>query len=205
MTLLRLLVWFFGGTPKPRDVRHSLERLEDLARAVVVPDTACLRDWLYEGRHGFVSEMRLRRGVSFLWHFAQMAVAMVLGMLALGPVLRVAPYLNRTHPSTHLLVMAVFMSLPMVAWMLFRGHGWERSVEMAGAMFAPVALVIVINLVGLISRMVILSLGHELMSFAMLGLMLRRWNHYAQQASDHREDQSESGLTTESRPATATF
>jgi hypothetical protein len=34
--------------------------------------------------------------------------------------------------------MAVGMTVPMVAWMLFRGMGWKNSYEMAGAMVLPV-------------------------------------------------------------------
>jgi hypothetical protein len=32
--------------------------------------------------------------------------------------------------------MTFNMTLPMVALMRYRGHGWERCVEMAAAMFA---------------------------------------------------------------------
>ena len=37
-----------------------------------------------------------------------------------------------------LLVIAAGMSLPMAAWMLWRGMGWKNSSEMAGAMVVPV-------------------------------------------------------------------
>ncbi len=42
------------------------------------------------------------------------------------------------YPTQALLAMAVGMTVPMVAWMLFRGMGWRNSFEMAGAMILPV-------------------------------------------------------------------
>lgn len=36
-----------------------------------------------------------------------------------------------------LLGMALTMTVPMVAWMRYRGHGWAASNEMAASMFIP--------------------------------------------------------------------
>ncbi len=33
--------------------------------------------------------------------------------------------------------MALTMTVPMVAWMRYRGHGWRPCLEMAAAMFVP--------------------------------------------------------------------
>jgi hypothetical protein len=38
--------------------------------------------------------------------------------------------------------MGVSMTLPMVAWMRYRGHGWAPSSEMAASMMIPMAGVI---------------------------------------------------------------
>jgi hypothetical protein len=42
------------------------------------------------------------------------------------------------YPTQALLAMAAGMTVPMVAWMLFRAMGWKNSYEMAGAMVLPV-------------------------------------------------------------------
>ena len=39
----------------------------------------------------------------------------------------------RLYPAQSVLSMGLSMTLPMVAWMLFRGHGWRNSAEMAAA------------------------------------------------------------------------
>jgi hypothetical protein len=188
MTLLWLLVWFIAGRARPQMFGVIWDFWGITLAVTVVLDTAGLRDWWQQGRHGLWSKDRADRVLRFLWHFVQMAVAMIVGMIALRPVISVTkgagfPYLNYTFPALHLLVMAVAMSIPMVAWMLYRGHGLERSAEMAGAMFAPALLAIGAHWAGLLSQMEMLSLGHELMWFAMLGLMLWRWNDYAHHAN----------------------
>jgi hypothetical protein len=42
------------------------------------------------------------------------------------------------YPTQALLAMAAGMTIPMVAWMLFRGMGARNSAEMAAAMVLPV-------------------------------------------------------------------
>jgi hypothetical protein len=46
------------------------------------------------------------------------------------------------------MVMTVSMTVPMVAWMRYRGHGWVRSGEMVGAMVVPALALIVPCVVG---------------------------------------------------------
>ena len=41
------------------------------------------------------------------------------------------------YPTQALLAMAVGVTVPMVAWMLYRGMGWKNSGEMAAAMVLP--------------------------------------------------------------------
>ena len=42
------------------------------------------------------------------------------------------------YPTQALLAMAVGMTGPMVAWMVYRGMGWKNSYEMAAVMVLPV-------------------------------------------------------------------
>lgn len=83
-------------------------------------------------------------------HFGEMVVAMWVGM-ALGGLLW-APILDAAgmtsgearirYPEAFLLVMALNMTIPMVGWMRFRGHGWRSCLEMGAAMVVPGVLVL---------------------------------------------------------------
>jgi hypothetical protein len=44
---------------------------------------------------------------------------------------------SRLSPALMLFAMAVTMTVPMVAWMRYRGHGWRPTGEMAASMFVP--------------------------------------------------------------------
>jgi len=41
------------------------------------------------------------------------------------------------RPSLILLVMGISMTVPMIAWMRHRGHGWRACGEMGAAMIVP--------------------------------------------------------------------
>ncbi len=90
-------------------------------------------------------EVRRTRRVPPFWrHFLQMFVAMGVGMFITGFILvsivglKSFAEVTGRYPTQALLAMAVGMTVPMVAWMLFRGMGWRNSFEMAGAMILPV-------------------------------------------------------------------
>ena len=73
----------------------------------------------------------------FVRHYVEMVIAMLLGMAvlwipagwALGP--------QADDPAPMLLGMAVTMTVPMVGWMRYRGHGWRVCNEMSATMFMP--------------------------------------------------------------------
>ncbi len=125
----------------------------------------------------------LKPTVRFLVHFGEMALAMLLGMVALGivndAILVPGGFHLSQFPELYTLVMAFAMTVPMVTWMWIRGHCWRHSVEMAAAMFVPAALCIGICSLGLLPRTTMLSWYHLLMWVAMLGVMLYCWNDYA--------------------------
>jgi NhaP-type Na+/H+ or K+/H+ antiporter len=90
-------------------------------------------------------EKHHKRRISPFWrHYLQMAVVMGIGMVASGAILTFAVGLKSwdavtiQYPTQALLVMAAGMSIPMVAWMLFRRMGRKNSYEMAAAMLLPV-------------------------------------------------------------------
>jgi hypothetical protein len=81
----------------------------------------------------------------FLRHYVEMLVAMFGGMIVLGMPAVVAldaagmtrAELRTGHPTLLWFGMAVVMTVPMVAWMRYRGHTWRPSLEMAASMILP--------------------------------------------------------------------
>ena len=79
-------------------------------------------------------------------HFIEMMVVMMLGMMVLGGAFgaihefvfgNVFADAWRDHVALAAFAMAFNMTLPMVLWMRYRGHTWERGGEMAAAMNLP--------------------------------------------------------------------
>ena len=97
----------------------------------------------------------VRRLSRLLLSFLELQVAMVLGAFVCYLLGRVASgsssFATMYRPGTHVFAIGdvLFLTVPVVAWMLLRGRGRRRSVEMALAMVAPVA---VIALVGELAR-----------------------------------------------------
>jgi hypothetical protein len=119
----------------------------------------------------------------FAWHFAQMFIAMMLGMLPLFAVLGFLGIydLSKRQPELFASLMALSMVLPMAAWMRFRmGHGWARTTEMSVAMIAPTAVVVPLCLAGFLPHSAAVGTSHVLMPVAMLADMAYRWRDYAQ-------------------------
>jgi hypothetical protein len=108
---------------------------------------------------------------SFLRHYVEMVIVMFVGM---GVVMAVAGMPE--DGSGALLYMATSMTVPMVAWMRFRGHGWRPSLEMAGAMYAPALGAIA--LLGTVDYDVLMGVEHVAMLLAMLVAMLYRRDEY---------------------------
>ena len=79
-----------------------------------------------------------------------------------------------------LLWMAFTMSLPMVAWMRYRGHAWAPSWEMTASMFIPSFAAIVLLWFGLVEdRGALMGIQHVAMFPAMLLAMLLRREEYS--------------------------
>ncbi|HET7869044.1 MAG TPA: hypothetical protein VFM85_01830 [Actinomycetota bacterium] len=91
------------------------------------------------------AEVHRKHHLSHFWkHYLQMAAVMGAGMFVAGAILTFVVGLKSwdevtiQYPNQALLAMVAGMSIPMVAWMLFRGMGWRNSYEMALAMVLPV-------------------------------------------------------------------
>ena len=83
-------------------------------------------------------------------HYVEMMVAMFLGMAVLGApavwaLSAVGIDYNRLSdgsPALMFLGMATTMTIPMVGWMMYRGHGRRANTEMSASMFLPTFAVI---------------------------------------------------------------
>ncbi|MEV4659500.1 hypothetical protein [Micromonospora sp. NPDC049301] len=131
------------------------------------------------GSAGHDARHRAGRGRRrLLRHLAEMALAMVAGMLLLGPLwdaagsaLGLAGPLGR--PEVAALVMATDMTVGMTVWMRYRAHRWRAVGEMAAAMYVPFLLLFVPFRVGLLDGDALLLGGHLLMVPAMVLVAVR--------------------------------
>lgn len=121
----------------------------------------------------------------FVRHYLEMIIAMAVGMLVLGAAVRgvlalAGAELSATrHPELSALEMACDMSAGMLVWMRVRGHGWASSLEMCGAMFAPLAVLFPLLWLDVVTADSMIMLEHAAMLPLMLLLMLRRRDEYA--------------------------
>jgi len=139
-------------------------------------------------RHHGPTRTKRRNGARAFWlHYAQMVLAMVVGMAVLGipfrAILRAQGY-SWDQAIARLtvvvcLVMTFNMAVAMVAWMRFRGHGWRACAEMTGAMYVATAIALGMWWVHLISADTTIGMMHVLMLPAMLGVMLYRTEEYS--------------------------
>jgi hypothetical protein len=112
-------------------------------------------------------------------HYVEMLVAMLVGMVALGPVWSALVPGLAGHADLMALVMAGDMALGMGAWMRVRRHSWDTIAEMSVAMLAPFVVLLVPYWAGSLSGDGLLTWGHLLMLPAMAVPMVRRPHAYA--------------------------
>ncbi len=106
----------------------------------------------------------------FVLHFGEMCLAMQVGML----IFMAVPGVMALPSLMHQLGMAVAMTVPMVAWMRIRGHGWRHGFEMALAMLVPWAVLLGAgNVLPTLSQA-----AGPAMYLGMLGFMLVRRDHH---------------------------
>jgi hypothetical protein len=123
----------------------------------------------------------------FVRHYIEMVVAMFVGMFALGMPLAALLSAVGIDVSTWqtdarellLLGMAFTMSVPMAAWMRYRGHGWAPVWEMTASMFVPSFAAIGLLWGGLAEDgETLLLVQHVGMLPSMLAVMLFRLEEY---------------------------
>ena len=126
----------------------------------------------------------------FARHYVEMVVAMFLGMAVLGIPAGWAlsamgsswSELTADAPALMFLLMATAMTVPMVGWMVHRGHSWRANSEMAAAMYLPTFAMIGVLGGGLLTDVgALLAIEHVAMLLSMLGAMLLRPAEYGRQ------------------------
>ena len=132
-------------------------------------------------------EVHPKRHLFHFWrHFLEMSAAMWIGMAvggafdkailaAFGTTITEA---RLSYPELAVLVMGFNITVPMVAWMRHRGHGWRSSAEMGVVMFAPAVPVIALLRSDVIGFAAVCGLYCAVMMAAMLALMLYRRSEY---------------------------
>jgi hypothetical protein len=122
---------------------------------------------------------------TFIVHFLELQIAMALGALVCYLFTRLIPTSSRFatvyHPGTYLYAAGdiLFLTLPVVAWMIFRGSGWRHSRGMALAIVAPVAAIIVLGeFLGYAYLLWLVTAMYPAMSLGMLVYMLYRHHHF---------------------------
>jgi hypothetical protein len=116
----------------------------------------------------------------FLRHYGEMVLAMFLGMAVLGlPADWAMRSVGADSDAFMFLEMATTMTVPMVGWMIYRGHGWRANAEMSASMFVPTFAVIGVLTSGILTDLgVLMGVEHVVMLLAMAGVMLLRPQEY---------------------------
>jgi hypothetical protein len=121
----------------------------------------------------------------FARHYVEMVVVMLVGMGLLALPAQWAtdaiwPEVNSDDPTLMLGRMAATMTLPMIPWMRWRGHGRQPSLEMAAAMIVPAIGVIALLQGGVIEAVwLLMTIEHVAMFIAMFIVMIARPHEYS--------------------------
>ena len=116
---------------------------------------------------------------TFIRHYVEMLIAMFIGMGVLAGLPAAAGFKPESSELA-LLWMATTMSVPMVAWMRYRGHGWAPDMEMTASMFIPSFAAIMFLWGGVVEeRGTLMAIQHIGMFPAMLAAMLLRRDEYS--------------------------
>jgi hypothetical protein len=127
----------------------------------------------------------------FILCFVELQILMGLGALVCYLLGRLIPASSRLatvyHPGTYLFAAGdvLFLTVPVVVWMFFRGQGLRHSLEMTVAMIAPVAVIAVLGeMAGNAYLLWLITAMYPAMSLGMFVHMLYRRNRFKERA-DH--------------------
>jgi hypothetical protein len=125
-----------------------------------------------------------RSTVRFVSHYVEMVVVMFLGMYVLmaptGWALGViGTSWSGLSPAMNVFTMALTMTVPMVAWMRYRGHAWRANLEMAASMLIPTFVVMTLLSAQVSTTGALMVPEHAAMLICMLAAMLLRRDQYS--------------------------
>lgn len=120
----------------------------------------------------------------FFLHYVEMVAVMFIGMFALGKPAdllfsALGASTSSRHPVMMLFSMGVTMTVPMVAWMRFRGHAWRPTNEMAASMLIPTFAAMALAAAGVMHGGPLMGIEHVAMLAGMLIAMLLRRDEYS--------------------------
>ena len=140
------------------------------------------KDVLYQHPTGSFAQQVGR----FLLHFLELQIPMGLGALVCYLLTRMIPassnFATVYHPGTYLYAFGdvLFLTVPVVVWMVIRGYGWRHSLEMAAAMLAPIAAIVLVSeLAGYTYLLWLLNAGYPAMCLGILVYMLYCRNYFS--------------------------
>jgi deazaflavin-dependent oxidoreductase (nitroreductase family) len=134
----------------------------------------------------------LRRVLRFVLHVVEMCAAMCVGAIGLsvlffgGAALVGYTNLPERAPVLTVVVVAINLSLPMAAWMRFRGMAWRPTLEMSGATLLAGVGLLVGYWSGAIAQDSLLPLQTGLLACPlMVAVMLLRFPLYSSEHTAH--------------------
>jgi hypothetical protein len=124
----------------------------------------------------------------FFLQFLELQISMSLGAFVCYLVVRLisgaGSFSSAYQPGTFLFAVGdlFFLTVPVMVWIIFRGHGWRHSLGIAVAMISPVAAIMVLGPLTAYDYLTwLLTAGYPAMSLGMLTYMLYRRDHFMRQ------------------------
>ena len=141
----------------------------------------------------------------FVLHYIEMCAVMCIGALVLSVLFFGAAGLfgytdmPRQFPELSVLVIAINLSVPMAAWMRFRGMDWRPTVEMAGSTMVVGLLLIAAYWLGIVAKGSLVDVQTSLACPVMLAVMSVRFPLYSAHQG-HRVHRSNTGNPRDGAP-----
>jgi hypothetical protein len=125
----------------------------------------------------------------FVLHYVEMVAVMFAGMFVLmaptgGLLSAFGTSWSDLSPAMDTFVMALTMTVPMVAWMRYRGHRWRPNIEMAASMLTPTFAVMGVLWAGIASGGLMVPEHAGMLTCMLLAMLLRR-DEYSGAAHHH--------------------
>lgn len=144
---------------------------------------------------GFVADA-LRPVGRFGLHLLEMCMVMCAGGVVLSVLFFGAAGLlgytdlPETAPELSVVVIALNLSVPMLAWMRYRGMAWQPTLEMAGSTMVVGLALIAAYWMDLIASTDLIEIQTSLACPVMLAVMLVRFRLYSGSHSAHSASES---------------